>query len=46
MKKENLTNYISPNMEIVNIEVEQCVLNSSNGGSIENIGNYNDDQDW
>ena len=46
MKIENLTNYISPNMEIVNIEVEQCVLNGSNGFSIENIGNSKDDQDW
>lgn len=40
--KENLTNYISPNVEIVSIEVEQCVLSASN----EIIGNRNDDQDW
>ena len=36
------SNYTAPEMEIMNIETEQCVLSSS----IENIGNRNPDEGW
>ena len=44
MKNENLTNYITPIVEVVNIETEQCILNSSN--QTENVGTRHDDMDW
>ena len=42
--KEIEQNYISPSVEVVNIETEQCILNGSN--TIENIGNRKEDIDW
>ena len=40
--KEIEQNYISPCVELVNIETEQCIL----GGSIEHIGNSKGEIDW
>ena len=34
--------YVTPEMEIVNIEVEQSILTVST----ERLGTYNDDQEW
>ena len=42
MTKENQINYIAPSMEVVRIEVEQCILS----GSIENVGDRNPELDW
>ena len=39
---KNQNNYISPEMEIVNIEVEQAILSAS----IENIGDTLEEIDW
>jgi hypothetical protein len=39
---KNLNNYISPEMEIVNIEVEQAILSAST----EDLGMRNLDQEW
>lgn len=41
MKKEKMI-YVSPNVEIVNIELEQAVLQCS----IENLGDVHDEMDW
>ena len=35
-------NYNSPEMVIINIEVEQSILN----GSIEDLGNIKEEMDW
>jgi hypothetical protein len=37
-------NYITPEIELVNIEIEQSILISS--GNIENVGGRKEDQDW
>lgn len=42
MKNENLTVYIAPIVEVVNIETEQCVLS----GSVENVGKRKEEIDW
>ena len=42
MSKRQEQNYMSPEMEVVTIEVEQVIL----GSSIEEIGKYNDEIDW
>lgn len=36
------SNYTAPEVEIMNIETEQCVLSSS----IEDIGDRNPDEGW
>ena len=35
-------NYIAPSVEVVNIEVEQCIL----AASAENVGDRKPDIDW
>lgn len=44
MKDCNRQHYVSPEMQVVNIEVEQAILNGSN--TIENIGGRKEDIDW
>ena len=42
MKKCKSQTYISPEMEVISIELEQCVLSMSN----ENLGKESSDLDW
>jgi hypothetical protein len=42
MDRQINQNYDTPTVVIMNIVTEQCILN----GSIENIGNRNEDIDW
>ena len=44
MKEINVMNYIAPQMEVVNIEVEQPILSSS--GTIEELGQLLDEMGW
>jgi hypothetical protein len=39
---KNQNNYISPEMEVVFIEVEQSIMSVST----ERLGTYNEDQEW
>ena len=43
MKKDQI--YIAPEMEIVNIEVEQAILQAS-PGSVEDLGDWLDEMGW
>ena len=44
MKERKEQNYISPEVQVVNIEIEQAILNGSN--TIENIGDTLPEKDW
>ena len=44
MKKTIEQTYVTPEMLMVNIEIEQSILISS--GNIENVGGRKEDQDW
>jgi hypothetical protein len=46
MNERKEMTYVAPEMELVNIEVEQTILSDSFGSSIENIGDRYDDQEW
>ena len=42
MKETKAKTYFAPEMEIVNIEVEQCVT----AASAESIGTWHEEQEW
>lgn len=46
MKETKAMTYFAPEMEIVDIELEQAILSDSFGSSIENIGGRGDDLEW
>lgn len=47
MKVRKEQTYIAPSMEVISIEVEQVILNGSNGSNyIENIGDTLPDEEW
>ena len=46
MNERKETTYVAPEMEIVDIELEQAILSDSFGSSIENLGGRGDDLEW
>jgi hypothetical protein len=46
MKETKAMTYFAPEMEIVDIELEQAILSDSFGSSIENLGGRGDDLEW
>jgi hypothetical protein len=46
MKETKAITYFAPEMEIVDIELEQAILSDSFGSSIENLEGRGDDLEW
>ena len=46
MNERKEMTYVAPEMELVNIEVEQAILSDSFGSSNEKLGGRYDDQEW